>query len=73
MAYGRGHVRGTRKVSYTAQAWYQAEEARHIARIEAEWQCGPCAAIGDGEDAPPTPPLTDPDPSTRKVGPRWPL
>jgi hypothetical protein len=34
----RGHVKGTRKVSRKAQAWYDVIQAEHVKRIEAEWQ-----------------------------------
>ena len=34
----RGHVVGTRKVTRKQQAWYDAIQAEHLARIEAEWQ-----------------------------------
>jgi hypothetical protein len=33
----RGHCYGTRKVSRKAQAWYDAVQDAHLARITREW------------------------------------
>jgi len=33
----RGHVVGTRKVSRQSQRWYDAIQAEHLRKIEAEW------------------------------------
>lgn len=38
MAYGRGHVKGTKKERKGASDWYRAIQVEHLKRIEAEWK-----------------------------------
>ena len=66
MAYGRGHVRGPRKVSHKSQQWYNAIADAHIARLEAQAQ--QAARSGDGTGATVSPPENDPDSHARKAG-----